>query len=213
MVTRAQVENARSHIEPDGLLATLIHNGVVTEDDVARTLAAQNSMEFVDLANTQVDRKLIELLDADDARRYQAIPIGMRDGLLIIALSDPMAMHIMDGLTYKLRREIEFVCSTHEAVKKLITKYYGDADDAALSLLKGMTLPSGTESTTEEDEEAATEGMHRSSSLFRCFCSKPIQTGPATFISSHWKLSSASVFGLMAFFRKCRPRQSVCIPP
>ena len=158
MVTLAQVENARSQIEPDGLLATLIHNGVVTEDDVARTLAAQNSMEFVDLANTQVDRKLIELLDADDARRYQAIPIGIRDGLLIIALSDPMAMHIMDGLTYKLRREIEFVCSTHEAVKKLITKYYGDADDAATSLLKGMTLTEGSASKTEEDEEAPTEG-------------------------------------------------------
>jgi type II secretion system protein E len=158
MVTRAQVENARANVGPDGLLSTLVHNGVVTEDDVARTLAAQNSMEFVDLENTQVDRKLIDLLDADDARRYQAIPIGMRDGILIIALSDPMAMHNMDGLTYKLRREIEFVCSTHEAVKKLITKYYGAADDATSSLLKGMTMNEGSASKMDEDEEADTEG-------------------------------------------------------
>ena len=158
MVTRAQVENARANVGPDGLLSTLVHNGVVTEDDVARTLAAQNSMEFVDLENTQVDRKLIDLLDADDARRYQAIPIGMRDGILIIALSDPMAMHNMDGLTYKLRREIEFVCSTHEAVKKLITKYYGAADDATSSLLKGMTMNEGSASKIDEDEEADKEG-------------------------------------------------------
>ena len=158
MLTRAQVENARANISPNGLLSTLIQNGVISELDVARTLAAQNSMEFVELENTQVDRKLIDLLDADDARRYQAIPIGMRDGILIIALSDPMAMHNMDGITYKLRREIEFVCSTQEAVKKLIIRYYGDADDAAASLLKGVTLPSGTQSKPEDDDEAETEG-------------------------------------------------------
>ena len=157
MVTLAQVENARSNMGPDGLVSTLVQNGVISELDVARTLAAQNSMEFVELENTQVDRKLIDLLDADDARRYQAIPIGMRDGILIIALSDPMAMHNMDGITYKLRREIEFVCSTQEAVKKLIIRYYGDADDAASYLLKGVTLPSGTESK-EDDDEAETEG-------------------------------------------------------
>ena len=157
MVTLAQVENARSNMGPDGLVSTLVQNGVISELDVARTLAAQNSMEFVELENTQVDRKLIDLLDADDARRYQAIPIGMRDGILIIALSDPMAMHNMDGVTYKLRREIEFVCSTQEAVKKLIIRYYGDADDAASYLLKGVTLPSGTESK-EDDDEAETEG-------------------------------------------------------
>ena len=156
MVTLAQVENARSNMGPDGLVSTLVQNGVISELDVARTLAAQNSMEFVDLENTQVDRKLIDLLDADDARRYQAIPIGMRDGILIIALSDPMAMHNMDGITYKLRREIEFVCSTQEAVKKLIIRYYGDADDAASYLLKGVTLPSGTES--KEDDETEKEG-------------------------------------------------------
>lgn len=157
MVTLAQVENARSNMGPDGLISTLVQNGVISELDVARTLAAQNSMEFVDLENTQVDRKLIDLLDADDARRYQAIPIGMRDGILIIALSDPMAMHNMDGITYKLRREIEFVCSTQEAVKKLIIRYYGDADDAAASLLKGVTLPSGTQSK-EDDDETEKEG-------------------------------------------------------
>jgi type IV pilus assembly protein PilB len=158
MVTLAQVENARSNMGPDGLISTLVQNGVISELDVARTLAAQNSMEFVDLENTQVDRKLIDLLDADDARRYQAIPIGMRDGILIIALSDPMAMHNMDGITYKLRREIEFVCSTQEAVKKLIIRYYGDADDAAASLLKGVTLPSGTQSKPEDDDETEKEG-------------------------------------------------------
>ena len=42
MVTLAQVENARSNMGPDGLISTLVQNGVISELDVARTLAAQN---------------------------------------------------------------------------------------------------------------------------------------------------------------------------
>jgi hypothetical protein len=50
----------------------------------------------------------VELVEADDARRYQAVPVDVRDGVLIIALADPMAMQTMDDLTYKLGRELEF---------------------------------------------------------------------------------------------------------
>jgi type II secretion system protein E len=158
LLTRSQVEAARAQMEPEGLVQTLLHRGLVTDEDVARALAAQNSMEFVDLAQVHIERNVIEQLEADDARRYQAVPVGIREGVLLIAIADPMAMQTMDDLTYKLHREIEFVCSTPEAIRKLIIKFYGDADDASSQLLKNMTPADSFSAGAEEAEEGPAEG-------------------------------------------------------
>jgi type IV pilus assembly protein PilB len=158
LLTKPQIEAARANPEPEGLLHTLIKTGVVTEEDVGRALAAQNSMEFVDLSQVQIEKSVIDLLEPDDARRYQALPIGLRDGVLIVAIGDPMAMQTMDDLTYKLQREIEFVCSTPDAIRKLVIKNYGDAEDAAAELLRGADQFQGFDAGGGDDGEDTTAG-------------------------------------------------------
>ena len=150
LLTRDQIDAARSGIGEEGLLAALVHQGVVSEEDIARALASQNSMEFVDLSDTHVEKNIIDLVDADDARRYHALPLVVRDGVLVVALDNPMAMQSMDDLTFKLKREIEFVCSTPESIRKLIVKHYGSADEASAQLLK--TMSGGPSSSPNEDE-------------------------------------------------------------
>ena len=159
LLTKAQIEAARANLEPEGLLPTLIKTGIVNEEDVGRALAAQNSMEFVDLSQVQIEKSVLDLVDPDDARRYQALPIGLRDGVLIMAIGDPMAMQTMDDLTYKLQREIEFVCSTPDAIRKLVVKYYGNADDATAELLRGVGNVEGFEvGGGDEDDNSSQEG-------------------------------------------------------
>ena len=151
LLTKSQIDHARAEMAESGLLQTLLQSGVLTQQDVSRALAAQNSMEFVDLAQIQVERSVIELMQAEDTRRYQALPIALREGVLIIALADPMAMQTMDDLTYKLRRDMEFVCATPEAIQKLIIRFHGDADDAASGLLKSMADVEGQDVVRDEE--------------------------------------------------------------
>ena len=157
LVTRQHVEEARANIGPYGLLRTLVESGVVSEEDVVRALASQNSMEFVDIDEATIDHNAIKCIEGDDARRYQALPIGFRESALIVALSDPMAMQVMDDLSFKLKREVEFVCAAPEAIRKLITKHYGDANDASSELLRGMSI-SDTAGANEEDDDNAGDG-------------------------------------------------------
>ncbi|MFM8717745.1 MAG: GspE/PulE family protein, partial [Spartobacteria bacterium] len=158
LLTKSQIESARANMDGGGLLHTLMQGGVVTQEDVSRALAAQNSMEFVDLDHMQVERSVVELMQAEDARRYHAVPVALRDGVLIIALADPMAMQTMDDLTYKLRRELEFVCATPTAIDKLVVKFHGDANDAASGLIKSMGDVEGSDVVRDEDEGDAVEG-------------------------------------------------------
>ena len=158
LLTKSQIEEARAKMDGSGLLHVLLQDGFVMQEDVSRALAAQNSMDFVDLDHMQVERKVVDLLDVNDARRYNALPIAIRDDILVIALADPMAMQTMDDLTYKLRRELEFVCATPDAIRKLILKFHGDADDAAASLIKSMGNIEGNEGPLDNDEGGAPEG-------------------------------------------------------
>ena len=158
LLTKSQIEEARAKMDGSGLLHVLLQDGFVMQEDVSRALAAQNSMDFVDLDHMQVERKVVDLLDVNDARRYNALPIAIRDDILVIALADPMAMQTMDDLTYKLRRELEFVCATPDAIRKLILKFHGDADDAAASLIKSMGNIEGHDGPLDDDEGGTPEG-------------------------------------------------------
>ena len=158
LLTKSQIEEARAKMDGSGLLHVLLQDGFVMQEDVSRALAAQNSMDFVDLDHMQVERKVVDLLDVNDARRYNALPIAIRDDILVIALADPMAMQTMDDLTYKLRRELEFVCATPDAIRKLIFKFHGDADDAAAGLIKSMGNIEGHDGPLDDDEGGAPEG-------------------------------------------------------
>jgi type II secretion system protein E len=153
LVTRQHVEEARANISPQGLLKTLVASGIISEEDIVRALASQNNMEFVDIDESPIDPKAIECIESDDARRYQALPIGFRESALLVAISDPMAMQVMDDLSFKLQREVEFVCAAPEAIRKLIIKHYGDANDASSELLRGMSP-----SNADEEEEDKGDG-------------------------------------------------------
>jgi type II secretion system protein E len=158
LLTKSQIDAARSNSGGGGLIKALVKSGAVGEEDVSRALAAMNSMEFVDLEGATIEKSVAELLEPDDARRYGAIPVTMRDGVLIVALSDPMAMQTMDDLTYKLQREIEFVCAAPKAIHKLVIKHYGSADDASNELLKSIGTVEGRDVDGEEEGGGAAEG-------------------------------------------------------
>ncbi len=153
LVTKAQIGAAREHLAEEGLIQTLVNDGIVTEEDIARALAAQNSMEFVDLGEAHPERRILDMVEADDARRYQALPIALRNGILTVAIGDPMDMQSMDDLTYKLQREIEFVCASPQEIRKLVVKHYGSAEDAANELLKEAGQAKRSDATDDEEDD------------------------------------------------------------
>ena len=153
LVTKAQIGAAREHLAEEGLIQTLVNDGIVTEEDIARALAAQNSMEFVDLGEAHPERRILDMVEADDARRYQALPIALRNGILTVAIGDPMDMQSMDDLTYKLQREIEFVCASPQEIRKLVVKHYGSAEDAANELLKEAGQSKRSDATEDEEDD------------------------------------------------------------
>ena len=128
LVNRADVEAARTKAQGGSVIQALFDQGVVTEEDVARTMAAQSGMEFVDLSTVVPPPDVLETMDMETARRYHAVPVQFRDSALVVAISDPMDMETADALSFILNRDTEFVCATPAAITKAINEFYGPSE-------------------------------------------------------------------------------------
>ena len=140
MVSASQIEAARQNAANNrtGVVAALVAAGVLTEEDVTRTVAAASNMEFVDLAQINVRPEIIELIPRDKAYRYGVVPVNLNDDVLVVAISDPLNFDTLDNLRFLLKREIEMVCATPEKIRAALVRYYGSADEASDLLMEGM---------------------------------------------------------------------------
>ena len=138
------------------LVDSLVHDGIISQEDIGRTLAAQNGMEFVDLAAMTIPPEVLGMIPADDAKRYHVMPLSEREGALLVAIGDPMDMQTMDDLTYKLQRDVEFVCATPDAIRKNLIKFYGSAEEASADLMRQMGMDN--EFSTDLMGEAGEDG-------------------------------------------------------
>jgi len=125
LINRSQVQETRDTADGGSVSDALVKAGLITHEDISRTLAANSGMEFVSLAQVTVPPNITGILTPIDARRYQAIPIAERDDTVTIAIADPMAFETFDSLSFLLKRQVEFVCTTPEQLEQALTQYYG----------------------------------------------------------------------------------------
>ena len=158
VVTRRQIDEARANLNGEkGVVDILVEQGLVSPDDVSRSLAAQAQMSWIDLADIVVPQDVIDEIRPQEARRFKMIPIARNGHGLVVATGDPLDIDSVDSLGFLLKREIELVCTTPEKIREALIKYYGSAEeavdvlrqkigDAALDevdIMEGVELPEG----------------------------------------------------------------------
>ncbi|MEY2501877.1 MAG: type pilus assembly protein PilB [Verrucomicrobiota bacterium] len=132
LVTRSQIEKAKARLNGSGnAIDLLIKDGIVSDADVSRSLAAQAHMDWIDLSAKVIPPDVINQIRAEDARRFKVIPVGYGESGLIVAVSDPLDIDTIDSLSFLLQREIELVCASPEKIRQALIKYYGTADEAS----------------------------------------------------------------------------------
>jgi type IV pilus assembly protein PilB len=127
LITPEQLDTALEEHQktPKALGRVLIDLGMIKEADLVRALAEQVGLEFVDLTDTQIDPASTALLPEALARRYRALPIGERDGKLLVAMSDPANVYALDDIRTITGRDVQPVVATSADVEQTIQKFAG----------------------------------------------------------------------------------------
>ena len=122
-VTEQQVNQAIGIAESTSkrIGEALIDASFCKEEDVAKALAAQFDMEYVNLdrpeAQSQID---LSLIPEDLVKKHLVLPMGKMNGRIKLVIHDPMNLELLDLLRFRLNREIETVIAPKSAIKSFV---------------------------------------------------------------------------------------------
>ena len=126
-LTAEQVASALGAERREGQTALdwLVEQGAISEEDVLGTLAEQFGMPFASIDGDDVDPEAVKLLDAETARKYNAVPLQDDGDSVMVAICDPANYDAQDAIRYRLNgKNADFVVVTTGDVKRLIDKLY-----------------------------------------------------------------------------------------
>jgi type IV pilus assembly protein PilB len=163
LITRPQIESARSRLNgAASVVDVLINDGIVSDSDVSRTLAAQAHMDWIDISSIVIPPQIINQIRAEEARRFKVIPVAFGETGLVVAVGNPLDIDTIDSLSFLLQRELELVCTSPKKIREALIKYYGTAEEAADVLQEeigedidlGLEIGDGTEAAGVDETEA-----------------------------------------------------------
>jgi general secretion pathway protein E len=113
--------------EGSSLGDTLLRMKAISEDDLARALAAQTGMPYLaELPRAEdIEVELVDRLPVSFAKQQQILPLR-RDGddRVVVAVADPLAVHALDDVRALLGLEPEPVLASPTRIIELINKVY-----------------------------------------------------------------------------------------
>ncbi len=120
-----------------GRLGTLlIERGSASEDDIGRALAEQHGCEYAPWSVLgSVPGTVTAALPAKFAIRHSAVPVGLGEGFIRIALRDPANLRILDELFFVTGKKIVPAVAPEVRLYQALEKYYGERRTPRFAIL------------------------------------------------------------------------------
>ncbi len=148
MVTRTQLDEGLKRQAREGgrLGESLVRLGYISQDDVARALAAAHDLEYVDLDASDVRCNASDLIARSLAERYTAVPLKVEEGRLHIVCDIPLSPQVRSNLQRVTGMPCVLSLSASSKIKNVIKDVYeGNActidtseDTAIIRLVEGI---------------------------------------------------------------------------
>ena len=97
-----------------------------TQDSI-KSNKISSDCEFVDLDRIRLDGDIVKLIPDSLAKRYNAIPIGIDDNLIKLAMADPSDILAIDDIRLVTEYDIEPLKAEESAIKRAIDRFFGES--------------------------------------------------------------------------------------
>jgi MSHA biogenesis protein MshE len=102
----------------------LIENNYVTEEQMAKTLAAQQGIPYIDLRRYDVVPEVVRIITEVQARRFHAIVLENRGSTYLVGLTDPTNLRAQDELSSLLGRPLDIAAISIDQFNQTADRIY-----------------------------------------------------------------------------------------
>ena len=106
-----------------------VAEGLCTANDITSSLAEQFNMEMIDLQGLEIEKSIVDMVPQELCRENHIMPINVFDGILTVAISDPLDLQSLDNIRFVINNQVEPVLATREAIDAAIEHYYRTGDE------------------------------------------------------------------------------------
>jgi type IV pilus assembly protein PilB len=130
LISTEQIAEAESNAASVGikLQDAIIKLQYLSPNEVMSAIAEFYGMQFVDLAEVQIPKSVIELVPESVARENVVIPLGLENNTLTLVTSDPTNYDTVQKLQFILNKEIKPVLAVQEQIQEAINRNYGQSE-------------------------------------------------------------------------------------
>ncbi|MBF4509096.1 MAG: Flp pilus assembly complex ATPase component TadA [Aeromicrobium sp.] len=156
VVTQEQLDEALSGAAGRSITSVLVEQGVADETEIARAVAENMGLPFVDLGAIEIDPTAATMLSLDLAKRHSCLPIKIQDDELIVAMSDPANIFAIDDLRIVTGFEIRPVVAAESELEQAIERLASMQQnvDEMVGDIEDLSAATEDDSATDEEEEA-----------------------------------------------------------
>jgi len=115
-----------------------IRMGLVTDAQITEALAEQWGMPIVNLQETTIVPRVLELVPMTMAELYKIMPISLKDNVLTVAMADPQNVGALDDLRNFLGVEVRGAVSNQTDVSAAVARYYADKEESIESVINSF---------------------------------------------------------------------------
>lgn len=152
-------EKAKSESKP--LIATLVSEGLVSNEIITKQVAKINHVPYVNLQDARIDKEILRLLSKEVAQRYMAVPLGQIQNRLVVAMLDADNVQAVDFLSSRIGRPLKVYTASEEGIKNVLKQYEEDIEADVAKTVGGMSgeeLTSGAKGDGEQEKVTSNGG-------------------------------------------------------
>jgi MSHA biogenesis protein MshE len=102
----------------------LVDNGFVSEEQISESIAKQLNIPYINLKYYNVNLEIVRRMPENQARRFRAVVLEERNGILLVGMADPTDLFAFDEISKVLKRDIDVAVVTEGQLLETIDRVY-----------------------------------------------------------------------------------------
>ena len=152
IITTEQFSDIKKTAEAKSIpmFSLLISSGHINEEQLTKTTAHVTGVPYVNLAETNVDPKILSLIPKEIAQTYMSVPLGEMENRLVIAMLDADNVQAVDFLSNKIGRPLKVYAASEVGIRNVLSQYKENVGNSVTSALDAHIK----DELVEENEKA-----------------------------------------------------------